>query len=165
MDLAYHGEMTRVLYVLLALAVSVVAAPAQPRGASSDPCALVTVAEVQKAVGHPFGASKRNATNPSVCDYTAGNVGAVVNVMLVDKAPGDSAEKTVAELKKRKIAAETVAGIGDGAYSSDPGYGMRQLGAYKGSKHVIVTLMIPGATVAQAKAAAGELIRKALARL
>jgi hypothetical protein len=58
-----------------------------------------------------------------------------------------------------------VAGIGDSAYSSNPGYGMQQLGAYKESKHVVVTVFIMGAPEAKAKAIAEKVMRKALTRL
>jgi hypothetical protein len=86
-------------------------------------------------------------------------------VSLTDKSSADSAERTVAELKKSKIAATVVPGLGDGAYSSSPGYGMQQLGAYKGGKQVIVTAMIMGAPEAKVKAAIEKVMRKALTKL
>jgi hypothetical protein len=149
----------RAFVVLLSFAFGAVAQT------KSDPCAVVTKAEVQEAVGKPIADGKRNTTNPAVCDYVVENSAALLNFMLVDKAPGDSAEKVVAEMKKRKIATEIVPGLGDGAYSSDPGYGMRLLGVYKGSKHAIVTVMLPGVPAAKAKAIAEQVMRKALARL
>jgi hypothetical protein len=149
----------RLFFVLFALTAAASTAPAQP-----GPCAVVTKAEVGEALGKPVADGKPNSTNKAVCDFT-GEGGSTVGVMLVGKAPGDSAERMVAELKKHKIEAAVVPGLGDGAYSSSPGYGMQQMGAYKGSRHVIVTLMVPGATAAKSKATAEQVIRKALARL
>ena len=80
-----------------------------------------------------------------MCDFKLGGTGSLVSILLTSRGPVDSAEKTVAELKKNKIAAETVAGIGDSAYAASPGYGMQQLGVYKGASHVIVTVFLVGA--------------------
>jgi hypothetical protein len=85
--------------------------------------------------------------------------------MLTTKAPADSAERTVAELKKRKMSAEVTPGFGDSAYASSPGYGMQQLGVYKGSNHVIAAVLVFGAPEAKSKAIAQAVMRKALARL
>jgi hypothetical protein len=81
------------------------------------------------------------------------------------KGPADSAEKMVSELKKRNITAEVVTGMGDSSYASAPGYGMQQAGAYKGSSHVIVTLLLAGAPEAKAKTMAQTLLKKALTKL
>ncbi|MCX6627780.1 MAG: hypothetical protein NTW28_09150, partial [Candidatus Solibacter sp.] len=106
-----------------------------------------------------------NANNKSVCDFKVGDAGSIVNIMLTSKSAADSAEKTVAELKKGKISAEVTPGFGDSAYSSSPGYGMQQLGVYKGSKHVIVTVLLLGAPDAKSKTAAQAIMRKALPRV
>jgi hypothetical protein len=55
--------------------------------------------------------------------------------------------------------------LGDGAYASSPGYGMQQLGAYKGGTQITVTAMIMGAPEAKVKAIIEEVMRKALGRL
>lgn len=130
----------------------------------ADPCSLVTAAEVQAATGVAMAAGKVNGTNKSVCDYVSAT-GSLLNVTLTEKGPADSAEKMVAELTKRKMKAEVAAGIGDGAYRSSPGYGMQQMGAYKGTKHVIVTAMLAGQAEAKVKAAVEAVLRKALARV
>ncbi len=150
------------ILVILALTVSVSRAAAPQK---SDPCGLVTKAEVSEALGKAVADGKPNSVNKSVCDFTSGELGTSVGIMLVDKSPADTADKTVAELKKRKMEAAVVPGLGDGAYNSSPGYGMQQLGVYKGTKHVIVTVMIPGAPPAKSKAVAEQVMRKALARL
>ena len=77
----------------------------------------------------------------------------------------DTAERTVSDLQKRKILAGAVTKIGDGAYSTSRRYGMQQLGAYRGSSHIVVTVFILGTPEAEAKAAAGKVMKKALASL
>ena len=108
-------------------------AAAQPPKAGSGPCALLTKAEVQEAVGAPVSEGVVNATNKSVCDFKVGDAGSAVSIMLTAKGSGDTAERTVAALKKQKIAAEVTPGFGDSAYASSPGYGMQQLGAREGA--------------------------------
>ena len=144
-----------VYLLILFFSISALAQPAKP---GAGPCALLTKAEVSEAAGTPVSEGVVNSTNKLVCDFKVGE-------LLTDKAAGDSGEKTVSELKKRKMTAEVVSGFGDSAYVSSPGYGMQQLGVYKGSKHVIVTVMIMGSPEAKAKAVAEKTMRKALARL
>ncbi len=155
----------RLLTALLCTSVFLGTAAAQPPKAGPSPCALLTKAEVQAAVGAPASEGVINTTNKSVCDFKAGDTGSTVSVMLTSKAPGDTAEKTVAELKKRKIDAEVTPGFGDSAYASSPGYGMQQLGVYKGSSHVIVTVLLLGSPDAKSKAVGQAIMRKALARI
>jgi hypothetical protein len=71
----------------------------------------------------------------------------------------------VSDLKKRKIPAEVVAGIGDSSYASVPAYGMLEAGAYKGSNRVSVTVMLPGTPEAKGKTTAQMLLKKALTKL
>lgn len=150
--------------VLLFSAISGSLAAQTPK-AGLSPCALLTKAEVQEAVGSAVSDGEVNRINKTVCDFKSADKMSTVSVMLTAKAPGDSAEKTVAELNKRKIAAEAVTGFGEGAYASSPGYGMQQLGVYKGSSHVIVTVLLVGANEAKSKAVAQSVMRKALARV
>jgi hypothetical protein len=138
---------------------------AQPAGQGLSPCALVTKAEVQEAVGAAVSDGLANPTNKLVCDFKIGATGSSVSLLLTRKAAADSAEKTVSELQKRKIQASVVRGIGDGAYAASPGYGMQQLGAYKGSSHVVVTVFIMGTPEAKAKAVAEKVMKKALTHL
>ncbi|HEY3441431.1 MAG TPA: hypothetical protein VGK29_11790 [Paludibaculum sp.] len=138
---------------------------AQTAKPGAGPCALITKAEVQEAVGSPVAEGVVNRTNPNVCDFKIGATGSAVSIMLTRKSPVDSAEKTVDALKKSKINAEVVAGFGDSAYASSPGYGMQQLGVYQGSSHVIATVLILGSPEAKAKAVAQAVMRKALARV
>ena len=129
------------------------------------PCALLTKADVQEAVGAAVSEGVINTTNASVCDFNVGDTGSVVSIMLTAKAPGDSAQKTVAELKKQSIKGEVIPGFGNGAYAASPGYGMQQLGVYKESHHVIVTVFLLGAPETKSKTVAQAVMRKALARV
>ena len=153
----------RILAVLFLVSFQVGSALAGTQ--TSGPCSLVTKAEVQEAVGTPVSEGAVNTINRSVCDFKVGDLGSAVGILLTSKRPGDSAEKTVAELKQKKIAAQVVSGFGDGAYTSSGGFGMQQLGVYKGSSHVIVTVLLMGAPEAKGKAAAEAVMRKALVRL
>lgn len=132
---------------------------------TTGPCSLLTRAEVQDAVGKPISDGAINTTNRTVCDFKVDDLGSAVSLMLIGKIPGDSAAKTVAELKKQEISAQVVSGFGDSAYASSPGYGMQQLGVYKGSSHVIVTVLLMGAPEAKSKTVAQAVMRKALARV
>ncbi len=140
-------------------------AAAQTTKPALSPCALATKVEIQEAVGSPVSEGAINAINKSVCEFKGGDAGSSVSIMLAAKGPADSAAKTVAELQKRKISAAAVQGFGDGAYESSPGYGMQQLGAYKGGSQVIVTVLLMGAPEAKSKAVAQAVMRKALGRV
>ncbi len=154
----------RLLTALFCMSFFLGLALAQPSKPGLSPCALLTKAEVQEAVGAPVSEAALNMTNKSVCDFKVGDAGSV-SIMLTAKGPADSAAKTVAELKKRNISGEVVPGLGDSAYASSPGYGMQQLGAYKGSHQVIATVLLFGSPEAKSKAVAQAVMRKALARV
>jgi hypothetical protein len=139
-----------------------VAAMAQPK--PPVPCSLLTAADIQQAAGGSVSEGMPDKLNALVCDYKMA-AGSILNVTVTAKGPADSAEKMVSELKKRKIPAEVAAGIGDSSYASAPGYGIQQAGAYKGSNHVIVTLLLAGTPEAKAKTTAQMLLKKALTKL
>jgi hypothetical protein len=155
----------RLTTALVFVSVLLGSAAAQPAKPGLSPCALATKAEVQAAVGTPVSEGAIHTTNKSVCDFKVGDAGSVVSIMLTAKGPADTAETMVAGLKKQKISAEVTSGFGDSAYASSPGYGMQQLGVYKGSNHVIVTVLVLGAPEAKSKTVAQAVMHKALARL
>jgi hypothetical protein len=155
----------RLLAALFCMSFFLGPVAAQPSKPGLSPCALLTKAEVQEAVGATVSEGVPNATNKSVCDFKVGDAGSLVSIMLTAKGPADSAAKTVAELKKRNIGGEVVPGLGDSAYASSPGYGMQQLGAYKGSHQVIATVLLFGSPEAKSKTVAQAVMRKALARV
>jgi hypothetical protein len=148
-------------YVVLVCCLLIFAAVA---GAQS-PCALLSKAELQEAAGLTVSDGALNSINKAICEYKAGTSGSMISVTLTAKGPADTPDKVVAELNKRKMPAQTVGGIGDGAYAASAGYGMQQLGAFKGMKHVVVTVLIFGAPEAKSKAIADKVARKAVSKL
>jgi hypothetical protein len=133
-----------------------------------DPCGLLTKAEIQAVIGQNVGDGKLNATaNQTVgapCEYILGTSG-VFSILIKAAAPGEVPDKVKAELIKRKIAVSEAPGIGDRSFFSSPGYGMIQLITFKGSKYLIITLRLPGATKAAQKTASKKLMRKALTKI
>lgn len=137
---------------------------AQQPAKKLDPCALVTKADVQQIVGKTVADPKLNQTNKDVCDFVAGGFGNV-SFMVQAATPGVTADRTMAELQKRKIQVSEAKGIGDKSFFAAPGYGMTQLNTFKGPHYIIVTLLIPGVAEAQQKGFAEKLMAKALAKL
>ncbi len=129
------------------------------------PCGVVTKAEVSEAVGAAVQDGVPNKTNSRVCDFKVGTSGSSVSILLTSKTAADSAARTVEALKKNGMKAEVVDGLGEGAYWSSPGYGMQQIGAFKGGTHAVVTVLILGGADAKSKEIAQKVMRKALARL
>jgi hypothetical protein len=133
-----------------------------------DPCTLLTKAEIQAAVGQNVGDGKLNAkANPaagSPCEYVVGDYGAF-SILAKTTGPGETADKTMTELKKMKIAVSEAPGIGDSSFFASPGYGMIQLNTFKGSNYLIITLLVPGASEAAEKTAAEKLMRTALTKI
>ena len=135
---------------------------------AQDSCGLLTKADIQAVIGQTVGDGKLNMkANPAVgrpCEYMVGT-GGVFSILLTTVRPGETPDKVVAELKKRKIAVSEATGIGDRSFFSSPGYGMVQLNTYKGAKYLIITMLIPGATEAAQKTAAEKLMQKALTKI
>jgi len=133
-----------------------------------DPCALLTKAQIQAAVGQTVGDGKSNANaNPAVgttCQYVVGDYGAF-SILVKAAGPGETAEKMMAELEKRKTPVADAPGIGDRSFFSSPGYGMLQLNTFEGSWYLIITMLVPGATEAAQKTAAEKLMREALTKI
>jgi hypothetical protein len=153
--------------VVLVLFLFAAAAAAQPTPAGAkklDPCTLVSKADVQQAVGQNVAGPTPNASNPAVCDFKVGDIGALGFAAQLQR-PGETPDKMIAELKKRNIPATEVKGLGDRAFFASPGYGMTQLNAFKGPNYIIITLLVPGAAEAKQKAIAETLMQKALSKL
>ncbi len=154
----------RIAIALMCVPFLLVPVSAQSQKAGVSPCSVVTKAEVQEAVGAQVSEGAINPHNKAVCDFKAGDSG-TISILLTPRTAADKAERTVAELKKRGIQAEVVQGFGESAYASSPGYGMQQLGAFKGSSQVIVTVMLFGKPEAKVKAIGQAIMRKALVRV
>jgi hypothetical protein len=134
-----------------------------------DPCSLLTKADIKSAVGQEVSDGKLNTTaNQAIgspCQYKVGDYGAF-SILVKTAGPGENSDKVASELKKMKIAvSDATAGIGDGSFFSSPGYGMIQLNTFKGTKYLIITMLVPGATEAAQKAAAEKLMIKALTKI
>jgi hypothetical protein len=133
-----------------------------------DPCGLLTKAEIQAVIGQNVGDGKLNATaNQTVgapCEYIVGTSG-VFSILIKAAGPGEVPDKVKAELIKRKMAVSEAPGIGDRSFFTKPSYGMVQILTFKGSKVLIITLLLPGATETAQKTAAKKLMRKALTKI
>ena len=125
---------------------------------------MIAKGDVEQVVGKPVGEGKLNAINKSICEFNIDEMGSAISFMLTPRSLEDTVDKLLAEMSKRKIHAEPLAGMGDGAYRA-VSYGMRQAGAYKGRKHVVVTVAVPGMEPTRAQAIADQALRKALERL
>lgn len=132
--------------------------------AAPGACGLLTQAEIKEVVGKAASPGTIAPENKALCSYTLDG-GSMFNITLTAKSALDSPERAVTEFKKHKMPAEVVTGIGDGGYATSPGLGMQQLGVYKGSNHVIVTLLVMGAPEAKVKAMNQALMKKALSKL
>lgn len=129
-----------------------------------DSCTLVSKAEIQQAVGQDVGDPRPNPGNAAMCDFQLGEFGSV-SFMVMQRGPAETPGNMFAEFKKRNFHVTEAGGIGDSALFVSPGMGMTQLIVFKGRQLVTLILLIPGATEAMQRAAAEELMRKALARL
>jgi hypothetical protein len=137
-------------------------------GQKIDACTLLTKAEIQAVIGQNVGDGKLNTkANPAVglpCEYVIGSSG-VFSILVKLVGPGETADKVMGELKKMKIAVSDAPGIGDRSFFSSPGYGMIQLNTFKGSKYLIITMLVPGAAEAAQKTSAEKLMRMALTKI
>src|ERR1035441_5238891 len=102
---------------------------AVPAAATLEPCSVIAKGDVEQVVGKPVGEGKLNAINKSICEFNIDEMGSAISFMLTPRSLEDTVDKLLAEMRKRKIHAEPLAGMGDGAYRA-VSYGMRQAGAY-----------------------------------
>jgi len=132
-----------------------------------DPCALLTKAEIQEALGKPAGDGKPNtAANPAVgipCQYVVGDYGSF-SILVKPLGPVETPDKIQSMLGKMMKTADAP-GIGDKSFFAFPGYGMVQLNTFKGAYYVIMTLMVPGLSEDAHKAPAEKLMKKLLLKL
>jgi hypothetical protein len=161
-------RMTRTVLLSLGVIFCFTGVAAAQGAQKIDPCALLTKAQIQAAVGQNVGDGKSNANaNPAVgvpCQYVIGDYGAF-SILVKAAGPGETADKMMAELEKRKISVSDAPGLGDRSFFSSPGYGMLQLNTFKGSWYLIITMLVPGATESAQKTAAETLMREALTKI
>ncbi len=86
--------------------------------AAPDACSLLSVEELEKALGRPFGRSRqRQEQSGTSCRFTAGAGGSItVSVATTSKAGFDQFRKLLTDEGKRP---EAVSGVGDDAYYWD----------------------------------------------
>jgi hypothetical protein len=159
-------RMTRTVLIAMAVVFCFTGVAAAQGAQKIDACTLLTKAQIQVAVGQNVGDGKPNA-NPAVgasCQYVIGDYG-VFGIVVKPVGPGETADKMMTELKKMKIAVSDAPGIGDRSFFSSPGYGMLQLNTFKGSRYLLITMLVPGATEAAQKTAAEKLMREALTKI
>ena len=133
-----------------------------------DPCALLTKAEIQEALGKPVQDGKPNTSaNAAVglpCQYVVGDYG-VFSILVKPVGPGETPDNVLAGLNKAKMKTADAPGIGDRSFFSFPGYGMVQLNTFKGTQYVIMTMLVPGLSEEAQKAPAEKLMKKVLLKL
>jgi hypothetical protein len=161
--------MTRYFFAFFAMImVALVSFPVAGLAAEKavDPCALLTQAEIQEALGTPAKANKPKATQVAAldCSYTVGDYG-TFNLLLKPLSASETPDRIYAEFKKRKMTGAELPGVGDRSFFINPGYGMTQLFTFKGARYILITLLVPGATEPAQQAAAAKLMRKLLPRL
>ena len=161
-------RMKRTILMVVALVFCFTGVAAAQGAQKIDACTLLTKAEIQAVIGQNVGDGKLNTkANPAVglpCEYVIGSSG-VFSILVKPVGPGETADKVMGELKKMKIAVSDAPGIGDRSFFSSPGYGMIQLNTFKGSKYLIITMLVPGAAEAAQKTSAEKLMRMALTKI
>jgi len=166
-----RGSLKPVLALPFALVFALATLHAQPPSggaAKIDPCALLTKAEIQEVLGKPVQDGKLNTNaNAAVgqpCQYVVGDFGAF-SILVKPVGPGETADKVKAELAKAGMKTAEAPGIGDKSFFVFPGYGMVQLNTFKGTRYIIMTLMVPGLAEDAEKAPAEKLMKKVLPKL
>ncbi|MGH7735179.1 MAG: hypothetical protein ACREOE_16195, partial [Gemmatimonadales bacterium] len=97
-----------------AIAPASTPSPTQAGAGNSDPCALVTAAEAQAAMGVPVATTRPTGSGGyHVCDYASADGRTALEVTRIDPS-GDGSDKTTFELAYG--AGQAVAGVGDDAF-------------------------------------------------
>ena len=159
-------KLALLVLLMFPFVVTLLKAQTSPGGVKKiDPCSLLTKVEIQEALGKPVQDGKLNTNaNQAVgfpCEYVVGDYG-VFSILVKPLGPGETPNKTLAELNKMKMRTADAPGIGDKSFFAFPGYGMVQLNTFKGLHYVIMTLMVPGLSEDGHKAPAEKLMKKVL---
>jgi hypothetical protein len=133
-----------------------------------DPCALLTLAEIQEALGTPVQAGKlKTNANPAAgadCTFVVADYGSF-NILLKPLGYSETPERIKAQFAKMKMNPVDLPNVGDYSFFTSPGYGMTQLQTFKGSRYILFTILVPGAKEAAQQAAAAKLMRILLSRI
>jgi hypothetical protein len=155
---------------LFAALVGLLLLAALPAAAAKpvDPCALLTKAEIQEAVGKPVEAGVlRPGATPAAgdtCHFTVAAYGSF-DILIKPLQSYETPDNILAAFQKGKSKVEVLPNLGDKSFFLYPGYGMIQLNTFKAGRYILFTVLVPGATEAVEKAAAEKLMRKLLAKI
>jgi len=133
-----------------------------------DPCSLLTPAEIQAVVAKTVKAgTPKVESNPlagSNCTYVVGDYGSL-NVLSKPLQRGESPELFKAQFAKMKMKPTDLAGVGNAAFFTSPGFGMVQLHAFKSSKYILITLLVPGLEEMAVRPLAAKLMKTVVTRI
>ncbi len=133
-----------------------------------DPCSLLTPAEIQAVVGKPVKpGTPKVQSNPLAgadCTYVVGDFGSF-NVLVKPLQKGETPAIYRTQFAKMKMAPVDLAGVGDGAFFTSPGFGMVQLHAFKSSKYILFTLLVPGLEESAVRPMAAKLMKMVVTRI
>lgn len=166
MPIRMPRSLTPVLFALF-LFSSAAALPAArtslPGITNVDPCALLTKAEIQDALGKPVQANKRNAASNRNCAYVVGDYGSF-SLLVKPLGAGETPDQYAAMLTKSMKSADAP-GLGDRAFYTFPGFGMIQLHSFYKNSYILISMLVPGLSEDDQKAPAQKLMKLALSRL
>ena len=136
---------------------------------TADPCSLLTLAEIQDALGKPVqGRYTEGPVPPRRLELTAhfvvGDFGSF-NILIKPAYAGETPERIKAQFAKMKMKPVDLPNVGDSSFFTSPGFGMTQLQTFKGSRYILFTLLVPGATEPIQQVAAAKLMRLLLTRI
>jgi hypothetical protein len=159
------------LFVLLLLPLAAILLEAHPSSGGAnkiDACSFLTKAEIQEVLGKPVKDGKLSTSaNPAAgnfCAYVVGDNGAF-SLLVKSLGPGEAQTRILDVFSKSKMKTAAAPGIGDLSFFSFPGNGMVQLYTYKGTKYIIMTLLVPGLSEDDEKVPAEKLMKKILPKL
>ena len=160
---SFFALFTMTLVALVSLSVAGTAAEK-----SVDPCSLLTLAEIQDALGKPVkaGTLKVHATPAagSDCNFVVGDFGSF-NILIKPMYAGETPERIKAQFAKMKMKPVDLPNVGDSSFFTSPGFGMTQLQTFKGVTYILFTLLVPGAKEPDQQTAAAKLMRLLLTRI
>jgi hypothetical protein len=158
----------RTLIALAVLALTMIPAGVTAADKAIDPCSLLTPAEIQAVVGKPVKAgTPKVQSNPLAgadCTYVIGDFGSF-NVLHKPLQRGETPEVFKAQFAKMKMAPVDLPGVADAAFFTSPGFGMVQLHAFKGSKYILFTLLVPGLNEQSTRPMAAKLMKTVASRI
>jgi len=158
----------RVLFMWIVLASVLFTATVSAADKAVDPCSLLTPAEIQAVVGKPVkDGTPKVQSNPLAgadCTYIVGDFGSF-NVLHKPLQRGETPDVFKAQFAKMKMAPVDLPGVGDAAFFTSPGFSMVQLHAFKGSKYILFTLLIPGLNEQATRPMAAKLMKTVVSRI